>query len=169
MLSSFAGQREITAHVDVDSIVTPTADGWRWELDSSPLTTGRVLWRTANGMRLLTLLSVLVKKSVAENWCLLYGGALLAHEGSGAQHAIVVTERLVELVAGEFGKTAFLAVPRERFLIGINHEEATLASERNSTLIATFIEDQLAVRPPISQAEVDGLKRRLAAMDPTEE
>ena len=44
---------------------------------------------------------------------------------------------------------------------GRRHEEDTPASERNSMLIARFIEDQLAVRPPISQAEVDDLKRGL--------
>lgn len=171
MLASFAGQRETTAEVAIDSIVTRTADGWRWELDSSPLTTGRVLWRTTNGMRLLTLLSVMVDKQVVESWCVLYDGAMLAaHEGPGGEPASVVTERLAELVAGAFGRTAFLAVPRERFLNGINREdEATLASERNSTLIATFIEDQLAVRPPITQAEVDGLKRRLGLTDQAEE
>ena len=42
-----------------------------------------------------------------------------------------------------------------------NEDEATLASERKSTLIATFIEDQLAVRPPITQTELDELKLKL--------
>ena len=170
MLSSFTGQLETTVQGAVESIVTRTAEGWRWELDPMPLTTGRVLWRTANALRLLTLLSVLAEKHSVESWCMLYEDTTLAaNEGRGA-HASLVTERFAELVAGEFGRTAFLAVPRERFHSGIRHEdEATLASERTSTLIATFIEDQLAVRPPITQTEVDDLKRRLGMTGKAEE
>jgi len=46
-----------------------------------------------------------------------------------------------------------------------SEDEAAPASERDSALIAAFIEDQLAVRPPITQGEVDDLKRRLRRPD----
>lgn len=113
---------------------------------------------------------MMIERNVVEFWCALYDGAVLAAQnGPAGAYTMLVTEQLAELVAGEFGRTAFLAAPRARLISGIGHEDGvTLASERKSTLIAVFVEDQLAVRPPISQAEVDGLKRRLGLADEAE-
>ncbi|MEA2719816.1 MAG: hypothetical protein QOJ39_1680 [Candidatus Eremiobacteraeota bacterium] len=166
VLLPFAGHHETAARTASDSVVIASAHGWRWELDAGPLTTGRVLWRMANALRLLTLLSLLVEKSAAESWCALYRGKVLAaNDGSTSGHATVVTEDLAELVGGASGKIAYRASRQERLFSFGDEDEATLASERNSMLIATFIEDQLAVRSPITQAEIDGLKRRLGMTD----
>ena len=165
VLAPFAGERETATPGEADSMITPSAEGWRWELDPNPLATGRVLWRMANALRLLTLLSLMVEQNAVESWCALYRDAVLAaHDGPKGERATVVTERFAELIAGELGKTAFLAVAHERFVSAIRSEdEATLASQRDSALIAAFVEDQLAVRPPITQAEVDECKRRLGS------
>ena len=73
----------------------------------------------------------MVEKNAVESWYALYRGTLLAAHERPGGDH---TMMVTEGFAEQFGRAA---------------------------LIAVFVEDQLAVRPPISQAEVDELKRRL--------
>lgn len=134
----------------------------RWEFDASVLTTGRVLWRMANALRVLTILTLLTDKGVLDGWLMEHDGVLLAADDPDRHGTrTIVAEPFAQFVAGELGREAF-AEFRSRFEELLRREDAaTLESERRSTLVATFIQDQLSVRPPISVEEIDRLKRRL--------
>ncbi len=167
VLASFAGETGIAGEVAIESTLTLQEDFWRWELDSNAFTTGRVLWRVANALRLFALVSLLTEKGIFIGWSVSYEGTTLAtQDAMGGTAAVVVTERLAELVAGDFGKAVFLLVPHKDLEDGLRRQDdATMASERRAALISVFLRDQLSLRPPISEDEINRLKRQLGLPD----
>lgn len=147
---------------DFQSELTYAGTTWTWAFDSYPLTTGRILWRIANASRMLSILSVLVDRAFLNEWLAQSGTIVLAAQAKDCRRAVpLITEDFAELVAGPLGNEVFKALRYTYAEAAAQQDEATYQSERRSSLIASFVRDQLAVRPPISEDEIAMLKRRL--------
>lgn len=163
ILAELEGQPKGMPASELSSTITRERNVWRWSFDPYPLVTGPVLWRTANALRLLALLGHLKQQAFCIGWHAEFRGVVIAagEASRGAANPLLITGAFTELIAGDAGEAVFAAM-RTQLGDAIRREDRlTSESERRSSLIASFIEDQLAVRPPISQNEIDDLKRRL--------
>ena len=161
ILVSFESEVRVGASAAVYSAVTRSGSAWRWTFDSYPFTTGRVLWRVANGLRCLALLTAWTEKGVFTQWLAEYAGKTLAAADGASGSGIAVTDAFANLIAGEAGPAVLAAVRSELSNRVGREDERTGVSERRSSLVASFVTDQLAVRPPISESEIRTLKKQL--------
>ena len=161
ILVSFESEVQVGTSSEIESTVTKHGSTWRWTLDAYPFTTGLVLWRVANALRFFAILTAWIDKRIFSEWAAEYGGATVAAADAASGSKVIVSDTFANLVAGEAG-TVLLAAMRTELSDHVGREdERTRASERKSSLIATFVADQLAVRPPISEPEISALKRNL--------
>jgi hypothetical protein len=161
VLGSFPNANAPINPTDIESRVLIENSAWRWTFDPYPVTTGRALWRIANGIRVLSILEVFAEEGIIHEWVAQWGTVLLAVGGTNPRSGTVVTQDFATLVAGEPGSTVFDMLKAQFGEVVAREDEAQRESERKSSLIASFVVDQLAVRPPISSDEIEALKRRL--------
>jgi hypothetical protein len=161
ILVSFESEAQVRASSEIESTVTKHGSTWRWTVDAYPFTTGRVLWRVANALRFFAMLTAWTDKGIFSEWAAEYEGETVATAGAASGSKVAVGDTFANLVAGEAGVALFAAMRAELSEHIWREDERTRASERKSSLIATFVADQLAVRPPISESEISALKRRL--------